>query len=246
MTTWQSPDGRVTLHLGDCLLILPTLGRVDSVIADPPYAEETHAGMRTFGKWKETFVTFDCLTHEQLISFFALLGPIVNRWVVSTLDWRHVSLLEKEPPKGLRFVRFGVWVKPNGAPQFTGDRPATGWEAIAILHKDIKGMRWNGGGSRAVWTVNKENGCHPTMKPLSLVEEWIRLFSDKHETILDPFMGSGTTGVAAVKLGRRFIGIEIDRQYFDIAVDRISRAIEDSRTLWDDVPAAEQQMEIVE
>ena len=153
------------------------------------------------------------------------------------MDYRHIQDLEIAPPELLRFIRFGIWLKPNGAPQFTGDRPAQGWEAVAILHRVGGRMQWNGGGHKAVWSCNKENGPHPTMKPLALLVEWIRLFSNENETILDPFMGSGTTGVAAVRLNRRFIGIEIDPTYFEIAKERIQRAIEDSRTLWDDVPA---------
>jgi site-specific DNA-methyltransferase (adenine-specific) len=75
-------------------------------------------------------------------------------------------------------------------------------------------------------TNNAErSGLHPTEKPVSLMRELISLFSNFGETILDPFMGSGTTGVAAVKLGRKFIGIEIEPKYFDIACRRISDAL---------------------
>ena len=125
---------------------------------------------------------------------------------------------------GVPLVRLGVWIKPNGAPQFTGDRPGTGWEAVAILHREGK-KRWNGGGHHAVWHCPIEQGEHPTQKPLRLVSDWLRAFSDFGETILDPFMGSGTTGVAAVKLGRKFIGIEIEPKYFDIACRRIDEAL---------------------
>lgn len=79
-----------------------------------------------------------------------------------------------------------------------------------------------GGGHHAVWNYPIAQGEHPTQKPLPLIQDWVRAFTDIGETILDPFMGSGTTGVAAVKLGRRFIGIEIEPKYFDIACRRIA------------------------
>src|ERR1700690_2963607 len=135
--------------------------------------------------------------------------------------WQHAALLERA---GVPLVRLGIWHKPNGAPQFTGDRPGTGWEAIAILHREGK-KRWNGGGHHAVWTFNKENTDHTTGKPLGLVSDFVSKFSDPGEVVLDPFMGSGTTGVAAIQLGRKFIGIEKDPKYFDIACQRIEQAV---------------------
>lgn len=121
------------------------------------------------------------------------------------------------------FIRAGVWVKPNGMPQYTGDRPAMGWEAVAILHRKGR-KRWNGGGSHAVWTVPKVHGNHPTEKPVALVSEWVRLFTDAGDVVLDPFAGSGTTGVACAKMGRRFIGIERERKHFLTACRRIEEA----------------------
>jgi site-specific DNA-methyltransferase (adenine-specific) len=137
--------------------------------------------------------------------------------------------LEACPPERMEFVRFGIWDKPNGAPQYTGDRPSQGWEAIAILHRAGKRKKWQGGGSRAVWRCNKSHqdayeGNHPTVKPLELVERLIRLFTDEGDTILDPFMGSGTTGVACMRTGRKFIGIEKDESYYEIACKRIADA----------------------
>ena len=116
----------------------------------------------------------------------------------------------------------------HGAPQFTGDRPGVGWEAIAILHREGK-KHWNGGGHHAVWVCNIEHGeplsgKHPTQKPLKLLLDWVAKFTDEGETVLDPFMGSGTTGVACIKLGRRFIGIEKRADYFELACRRIDAA----------------------
>ena len=85
-------------------------------------------------------------------------------------------------------------------------------------------MHWNGGGHHAVWVCNIEHGEHPTQKPLTLLVDCVKKFTDEGETVLDPFVGSGTTGVACVKLGRNFIGIEKRTDYFELACRRIEAA----------------------
>jgi len=89
--------------------------------------------------------------------------------------------------------------------------------------------KWNGGGRRNVFThlTNQpdRHGVHPTEKPLSLMVELVSLFSQAEDVILDPFMGSGTSGAAAIKLGQRFIGVELNEKYFDIACARIANAV---------------------
>jgi site-specific DNA-methyltransferase (adenine-specific) len=217
----------VRLILGDCLDILPTLGQVDAVVTDPPYSAATQKGGRTrnddaFGG--DSFLPFS-ITLDDLTARFDAAGRICRRWFVASVDWKHGVRLEEMPPDGLRFVRAGVWVKTNSAPQFTGDRPAQGWEFIAIMHSTKAPLKWNGGGSRAVWTSSIENNNgHPTPKPLELVQRWLEDFTDPGDLVLDPFMGSGTTGVACVRTGRRFIGVEIDPTYFAIAQRRIAEA----------------------
>lgn len=214
-------DGIVCI-LGDCLEIVPTLGKVDVVVTDPPYGIMTHAGARSANSLRKTTIDFDAITSGDLVGLCSMFVAIANRWVIMTCEWRHAASLEAA---GLPLVRLGVWIKPNGAPQFTGDRPGMGWEAVAILHREGK-KYWNGGGHHAVWTCPIEQGEHPTQKPVRLVADWVRAFADIGEIILDPFMGSGTTGVAAVKIGRKFIGIEIEPKYFDIACRRIQAALD--------------------
>ncbi len=85
--------------------------------------------------------------------------------------------------------------------------------------------KWNGGGSHGVFTINKggdERSGHPTQKPLALMDRLVRLFSDRGELVCDPFLGSGSTGVAAVRAGRRIVGWELDPGFFKIAESRIS------------------------
>lgn len=221
----------ITIYNADCREVLPHVGPVDCVITDPPYSETTHQGARTGWYNKDienkefvNLIEFEHTDADALKKTLSLISA--TGWVVAFVDWHHVLSLETEPPEGLRFVRFGIWVKPDGMPQLSGDRPATGWEAVALLHKAGGKMQWNGGGHRAVWTHNKEdNNQHPTQKPLGLIKELVSLFTNPGDLILDPFMGSGTTLVAAKELGRRAIGIELDKKYCDVAVRRLSQEV---------------------
>lgn len=222
--------GACRLILGDCREVLPTLPQVDAVVTDPPYAEKTHQGARR-STWKRPqsvrpLLHFAAMGCEALRLCLAACCP--HRWLIATMDYHHLVALEEMPPAGVRFVRFGIWNKTAYTPQFSGDRPAQGWEAIGIFHNRTTTLRWQGGGQRAVWTYDKIQDTasiqHPTQKPLALIVDLLQQFTDSGETVLDPFMGAGTTGVACVQLGRSFIGIEIEPRYFDIACCRIEQA----------------------
>jgi DNA modification methylase len=107
-------------------------------------------------------------------------------------------------------------------PQMSGDRPSVGFEPCTIAHAQGP-MRWNGGGRQALWTYNTAKGYnrpdHPCPKPEALMSHLVTDFTDDGDTILDPFMGSGTTLVAAKRLGRKAIGIELEEKYCEIAAD---------------------------
>jgi site-specific DNA-methyltransferase (adenine-specific) len=209
----------ITIYHGDCREVLPGLVS-DVVITDPPYGSVTHAGARSAKSLDSTIISFSSITGLELVDIAKRCLDSARRWVVMTCDWRHAVELEDL----LGLVRLGVWIKPNGAPQFTGDRPGTGWEAIAILHKPgIK--RWNGGGHHAVWHHGIEQGSHPAQKPLGLIKQWVLAFSDKDETVLDPYMGSGTTLVAAKQLSRKAIGIELEEKYCEVAAKRLEQEV---------------------
>jgi site-specific DNA-methyltransferase (adenine-specific) len=224
-------DDAVMLYNADCRAILPLLGSVDHVLTDPPFSERTHAGARTNpdyavsgGNMPHSLVTFDSISVDDLRATWELCSDKVSRWFVSFLDWRHMHGFEDQPPAGLRFVRHGIWVKPNGAPQFTGDRPATGWESIAILHKAGGRMRWNGGGHHAVYTYNKQNEAHPTAKPIALVKRLLADYTDPGDLVLDMFAGGGTVGRACKDMGRRAILIEQNARYCDLIIQRLQQS----------------------
>jgi len=235
LTPYYDRDG-ITIFNADCRDVLPTLERVDHVITDPPYSEDTHSGARTLGDLKQPNArngTETGLQSARLVSFASVDASFVRdvftvaaprRWCISFIDWMHAADLKACPPDGLRFMRLGVWVKPNSAPQFTGDRPATGWEGIVMLHAPAA-SEWHGGGMRGVWIEMVERGMHPTQKPLALLRELVSLFTDPGDLILDPFMGSGTTLRAAKDLGRRAIGIELEEKWCEVAAKRLSQEV---------------------
>lgn len=194
-------------------------GDVDCCIADPPYDERTHANSKLEIRARETFSfgTVDPAEHVP-----AMLER-ARRWVICFCALEQLG--EYRDAAGDAWVRAGIWVKTNPAPQFSGDRPAQGAEGIAIMHRSGK-KQWNGGGSMAVWrwptmASASEAKIHETQKPIGLMMRLVELFSEPDELIWDPFAGSGTTGVACLRLGRCFVGHEMDITYAEAARERL-------------------------
>jgi site-specific DNA-methyltransferase (adenine-specific) len=221
-------DDSVTLYHGDCREVMAGMedASVKAVLTDPPYTERTHAKARknTAEGIGHGITTFGSITDEDLEAILAECGRVSQGWVVATLDYRHAVRFDETPPAGLKCQRVGVWVKTNPTPQITGDRPAQGWEAIAYLHRAKGRSNWNGGGKHGnyVTPIAAPEG-HPTAKPLSILRDWVSLFSDPGDTILDPFAGSGTTLRAAVDNGRKAIGVELDESYCELIAKRLSQ-----------------------
>jgi site-specific DNA-methyltransferase (adenine-specific) len=222
-------DDSVSLHHGDCMYLLPRLGvEADVTITDPPYDANTHkmAKSNRGSKGGTNDIDFACFTVEDLRQSLALCASVTRRWVIATVDYRHAVTFHDAPPEGLRLLRIGVWAKPNPMPQISGDRPGQGWETIAFLHKTDTRPAWNGGGRSSVWHLPADgNQGHPTAKPLVMVREWVRLFTDPGDLVLDPFAGSGTTLRAAKDEGRRAVGIELTSRYCDVAAARLAQDV---------------------
>jgi site-specific DNA-methyltransferase (adenine-specific) len=219
-------DSHCTIYHGDYREIMPRIGNVEHVITDPPYGDAaTHAShlskvILRNGEAARRPLGFIGISKEECIELATCWVSAAARWVVFTCEWKYMHALSDA---GL-LVRFGVWRKPDGAPQFTGDRPGTGWEAVAICHRNGK-KRWNGGGKHAYWEFAKGQNTsgHPTGKPIGLYSGFVNDFTDVGDLILDPFMGSGTTLRAAKELGRKAIGIELEEHYCEIAARRLSQ-----------------------
>ena len=242
-------DDAVTLYHGDCRELLPLLdGRVDHVITDPPYSKWTHSKQRTGSQLPDVHgsavegrrtgaaclaryrdLGFDAIDSKTAFLVAKLCARVVRRWCLTFTDSENQRLWQRAWERaGLQHVRVGAWVKRGCTPQFTGDRPATGFEAIEIAHPRGR-KRWNGGGRVALWEhaiVLNRHGAeryHTTQKPEPLMADLISEFTDAGDVILDPFGGSGTTAVAAKRLGRRCILIERSETDCQSAVERLGQ-----------------------
>jgi len=205
--------GDATLHLGDCLEILPTLGKVDAVVTDPPYGigagrEKPHNGWKDYG-----IASWDLSRPES--SAFDLMRVAGKAQII----WGGNYFTDFLPPSG----RWLIWDKCQ--------------TDFSLADAELAWCSFDGAVRRINYPRAKalqDGKEHPTQKPIAVMEWCLGFLPDAH-TILDPFMGSGTTGVACAKLGRRFIGIEIDEGYFDIACRRIDEAYR-QRDLFRDEP----------
>jgi len=228
---WQSDDGSVTLYRGDCLDILPGLeaGSIDMVMTDPPYGNNYSTGRRSAVYRPDSRIELDtaAILEPLLNDTAAILEPLLND--TAAIYWCAApDRLDMVLPilKRWQVVNVLCWDKGNCT---AGDlEGAYGKQWEAIVYARTKRLPLVGGRDRDVLRIPRMSANkyqHPTQKPLALIEYMVGRHDSK--TILDPFMGSGTTGVACVKLGRKFIGIELDPGYFDIAVKRIKAAYAD-------------------
>jgi len=232
----------IILKKGDCIKILSEMPdkSVDMIFADPPYnlSGENHITCKNGrkvncnkGEWDQ-IDDIDKFNRDWIKECMRVLKDRGTIWISGTLH-NHPSIgviLKKE---GYWIINDIVWFKPNAPPQLKPVRLAPSTEIIWLASKSKnyyfdyeKAREINKGKQmRNLWIISAKRHLtkHPTEKPEELIERIILLGSKERDTILDPFMGSGTTGVVAKKLGRHFTGIEIDDEYFRIAKDRIEK-----------------------
>lgn len=200
--------GNATLYLGDCMEILQTLDKVDAVITDPPYGINENS--------------------KKVASRINMAAPKDY----GDFDWDKAppsdELIELIRTKGKYQAFFGgnyftlpptpcwlVWDKLNTGDFADCELAWTNWpKAVRRLQ-----WRWNG-----MIRQGNEERFHPTQKPLEVMK-WVIDLCPKADSIIDPFMGSGTTGVAAIQMGKKFIGIEREPKYFEIACKRLEQAV---------------------
>jgi DNA modification methylase len=208
-----SGDAQWTVLEGDCRDVLSSLPDkcVTHVICDPPYTEHVQSRMMSASTTrgiiaKDVECTFDAMED---VSIVRELIRVSRRWTIAFCALEQLGDYQRAAPK--QWIRSGIYHKQRAVPQFSGDRPGNSCEGIAIFH-DANRKRWNGGGTHAFWEAmpsDRAETGHPTAKPLALMLQILGLFTDPGDVILDPFCGSGTTGVAAIRLGCRFIGIDM-------------------------------------
>ncbi len=207
--------GDCTLYRGDCVEIMPLLGEFDAVITDPPYGTQ---GTRGYGrKCKVIKGDLDTECFRALAQY--LSSNEMNAW----------AFIFNSPKRACevghifsKFPQYGqlVWDKKI---------PALGagirhMHELVNVHRigRVDTLKTGLGMFRHVHSAS----IHPHSKPIELMKWCVQFLPENTQTVFDPFMGSGTTGVACVKLGRKFTGIELDAEYFDIACERIRKAYE--------------------
>ena len=208
--------GLATLYLGDCAEILPTLGKVDAVVTDPPYGIDYDP--QTHKNYNGTKNDFEKIRNDKKEMDFSFLFNMECQKII----WGAENFYKQLPHRG----RWICWhkrsyaTKPNSMP--SGDIELAWMDKTTGFYKYIQVI--HGGVINADSTNgNNQKREHPTQKPVLLMKHCLELLSS-FEIVCDPFMGSGTTGVAAVQMGRKFIGIEREPKYFDIACQRIENA----------------------
>lgn len=229
--------GDATLLLGNCQDILAEL-TVDHVISDPPYEDELHAAVGKINRIRnDGRRTVDDLNFGGVN---AARGDIARQCVETSTGWVILFTLAEGvrawrddlQAAGAKWDTTCFWIKPDSSPRFNGQGPARGAECFVTCWAGTGYRRWNAGGKRGIYThcVNTgRQGEHPTEKPVPLMAEIVADFTRPGELICDPFMGSGTTGVACAKAGRRFVGIEQNERWFDLSCRRIEEAYRQPR-----------------
>lgn len=206
--TWREEQiGRARLILGDCRDVLPTLGKVDAVVTDPPYGIGEAAGANKSRGNLAIAKDYGNATWDN--------RPIPSELLAQVRSAGHWNVIFGGnyyacPPAKCWLV----WDKVNGGNDFADCELA--WTNLPKAVRRIRYM-WNG----MLREKGADRGDHPTQKPVEVMKWCIGHLPAPCDTILDPFMGSGTTGVAALQLGRAFIGIEREERYFDAACRRL-------------------------
>jgi len=242
----------VEVWLGDCLEVLPTLGLVDHVISDPPYEDELHKAMgrirRNDGQEMVQDLGFDGVNADRNSIAAACVGASSGWVILFTLAEGVRAWRDDLQAAGAKWDTTCFWVKPDASPRFNGQGAARGAECFVTCWAGKGHRSWNAGGKRGVYThlVNYgRQGEHPTEKPIPLMSEIIADFTKPGDLVCDPFCGSGATGVAAVKHGRRFVGIEQNQRWFDLSCHRISDALKQG-DMFVAPPAKAEQLSILD
>ena len=238
--------GDATLYLGDCLEILPTLPKVDAVVTDPPYSSGGQFRGDRAQKTSTKYVNTDSVatsrdefagdTRDQR-AFLTWATMIFSRSlqvakdgaiVCAFTDWRQLpTMTDAIQCGGWVWRNLATWHKP-GVRMQRGRFSSSAEYIVYGSHGVPKAGEKSPQNVLTFAPVGGEDKEHIAEKPIALLEVLVSL-TETEATVCDPFMGSGTTGVACSNLGRKFIGIEIEPKYFDIACDRIENAQRQAR-----------------
>jgi DNA modification methylase len=206
--------GDATLYLGDCEEILPEIGFVDAVVTDPPYG--INADKKQSQRANKKSINAITISKDYGLSNWDS-GIVKNNLIKKLINKSNKQIIfggnyYNLPPTKCWFI----WDKMNGSNTYADFEMV--WTNLDKACRKIDWL-WHG-----MLRKDNEERFHPTQKPCGLMVWCINQLPEKTNTILDPFMGSGTTGVASINLGKKFVGIEREQKYFDIACKRIEQA----------------------
>ena len=231
---------KLNLIHGDCIKELKKIkdGSVDQIYADPPYnvSGKTHQTVKSGkpvtlnkGSW-DVIDDIDVFNKEWIKECIRVLSDEGTIWISGTLH-NHPSIGTILKKFGLWIINDVVWFKRNAPPLLSSNRLVPSIELIWVASKSKKyyfnyemgKLLNNGKQMRNLWEINAQRHIteHPTEKPENLIERILLLGSKQNDMVLDPFMGSGTTGLIARRLNRNFIGIELEKGFFKISEERI-------------------------
>ena len=219
--------GDCTLYLGDCMDILPALCRVDAVVTDPPFGMSFKSNHRD--------VSYNAIAGDDntdLLTWACNISCNHSRYIFCRWD----NIYDIPKPKSLI-----TWVKNNWSMGDLNHEHARQTEVCAFYPQESHFFP-SGRPQDVIYAPRTGNEFHPTQKPVDLMGQIIK-WTDG--VVLDPFMGSGTTGVACVKMGRKFIGIEREPAYFDIACKRIEQAYAQPNMFVEPPKAKPEQLKII-
>lgn len=214
---------------------------IDLILTDPPYnigqfAEERGNNLSSLRENNFISANWDNKENEEwqqlMNSFFREAGRVIKNggsMVIFTSVLKLDMIIQLGQKHGFYYKTVGVWHKSNPLPRNMNLHFVNSTEFWIYFTYNSKTGTFNNHGEVIHDFIEtgitprreKEHGTHPTQKPLELMEHFIKLLSNEGDIILDPFMGTGVTGVACKRLNRNFIGIEIDKNYFDIACERV-------------------------
>lgn len=222
---WASDCGRVVLYNCEAREIVPKLADIDAVITDPPYAVTSQASSEVSRTTRQTreLQFFEAWLREEMSRLLLACKPSAAMWM--TIDWRGAMVLDTVCARlNIGEPKVGVWDKEtigmggvlrNSYECFAVVTLAK-WEKLTASERDVWEHRWTQGG---------RDSKHPAEKPVPLFARAINLVCKPGALVLDPYMGSGTTGIACIRTSRRFIGIERDEARFSEARTRIENEL---------------------
>lgn len=223
----------INLLNGDCLDILKNIktGSVDLVLTDPPYNIARDNNFNTMGRAGIDFGEWD--KDADILSYIVEVNRILNKngSLICFNDWKNLGDISKfAETNGFDTKDMIRLEKSNPMPRNRDRRYITDYECAIWFTK--KGAKWvfnrqDDKYQRPKFVYSIDKGLHPTQKSLKLMEDLVKIHSNENQIVLDPFMGSGTTGLACKNLNRKFIGIEKDEAYFKIAENRLSPICEE-------------------